>query len=231
MILKSLNGDKLAKYGYDSELEYVNNNFHGHQLGISIGVTDKVTGDIVRNFITPSHGNIETRNKILLSIIEDEAIIKVEKHVTQFEEGRIAHRVIWFAPYAVQEHSVFKETANFSNLSCEYENAVNHVVLELLFVEDNLNRYVTASYSSHDVSIMEFINDVFDSDSTIVEWTDEIKYLCDDDDDYQNGHRGYSLDFYDEAGEKTMLYFDSMKRLRDALVSVRLLEVYTIIED
>ena len=225
MILKALNGRKLAQCGYADELEYTNPGFHGHQIGISLGVTDVTTGEIVENYISETQGDEATRKAILKSILKDESVIKIEKPIHQLVDGNLVSRTIWFAPYAVKDHSVFQETLNFNNLVCS-DMTMNHVVLEVLFVEQNLNRYITMSYDTKNSSIMDTVYDIFEYTNNIEEWNKDIKYI-------ENGESGtgYYLDFYDEAGEKVMLCFSDMKRLRDAIVSVRLLEVSTTIEE
>lgn len=225
MILKSLNGNKLSKYGYSDEFEYFNPTFHGHQIGISIGVTSTKTQEIVKNHISEKQGTEEERNKIFLSIMNDPNIIKLEKEITQFEDNHFVARTIWLLPYAVQGHTAFRETLNFDNIVCA-SNASNHVVLELLFVEDALNRYMTVSYDTANVSIMDFIREVFECGEEYPEELNQVEYR----DDEEEGP-GYYLDFYDMAGERFELRFDCLERLRDALVSVRLLEVTTKIED
>ena len=224
MILKALNGDKLARYGYDDELVYTNDTFHGHQIGISIGVTNTLTNDIVHNYISETQGDETERNRTLKAIIDDTSIVKIEKPITQFENGTMVQRTIWMLPYAAIEHSAFRETLNFSNI-VSAENATNHVVVELLFVHDSLNRYLTVSFDTVDVSIMDVVHDLFEYPNELEEWTTDIKYVKDD----ERG-TGYCLDFYDEAGEKIVLHFPTLWDLRDAIVSVRLLEVNTIIE-
>lgn len=224
MILKALNGNKLSQYGYDDEFVYTDSSFHGHQIGISIGVTDTLTGDIVYNYISSEQGDINNRNKILRSIIDNPSIIKIEKPINQFENGSVVSRTIWMLPYAAIEHSAFQETLNFSNIVYS-PTAINHVVLELLFVEDNLNRYMTVSYDTTNVSIIEFVTELF-SKGYLTANPNELRDIEFTENEY--GETELCLDFYDEAGERIMLCFEDEERLRDALVSVRLLEVDTI---
>lgn len=226
MILKALNGKKLVPFGYAEELEYTNPEFHGHQIGISLGVTDVLTGNIVETYISETQGDISTREAILESILNDESIVKVEKRVSMFENGMLVPRTIWFAPYAVKDHSTFQEGVNFSNLIYA-DNATNHVVLELLFVYDNLNRYITMSYDTKDWSVMDIVYNVFESANDIQEWVKDIKIVSNPG-EYDGG---YCLDFYDEAGEKVVVNFSDLRDLRNTIVSVRLLEVNTVIED
>ncbi len=227
MILKALNGNRLAQYGYADELEYTNDGFHGHQIGISIGVTDTMTGDIIDTYISETQGDMDTRKGILRSIIDDTTVIKIEKPITQIDNGAIVAKTIWFVPYAVKGHSVFRETVNFNNIVCA-DDVTNHAVVELLFSHEGLNRYMTISFDTAAASMMDTVYDLFEysQHSRFDELATEIVRIQDDANEVH-----YQLDFYDEAGEKVVLDFSTIWDLRDALASVRLLEVDTIIED
>ena len=54
MKLRALNGCKLDEYGYTKEIGYDNPDFHGHQIGICIGMLDTETKDIIENMIGES---------------------------------------------------------------------------------------------------------------------------------------------------------------------------------
>lgn len=215
MKLRALNGDKAVKYGYEPELGYDNPNFHGHQIGIAIGIIDGNTGDIVRNSLPTIISDETKRDSMLKEIIANESIIKVEQVVTQVVDNKLVPRIIYYLPYAVVEHSVYQPTVNFANI-CPAENATNYVTVEILFVEDGLNRYVTYTYETVNVSVMDEIYNM-DSPQDIP----GIEYR-ENSEEY-----GYYLDFYDEAGDKTELCFEEWDRLRDAIVSVRILDIET----
>ena len=220
MKLRALNGCKLDEYGYTKEIGYDNPDFHGHQIGICIGMLDTETKDIVENMIGESYGDKEKRDSILNDIIKNEDIIKVEKNITQLVDGQLKTRTLFYLPYAVADHTAYQPTANFSNIVAA-SNVVNHTTVEILFVEDNLNRYITYSYDAVNISIMDEIYDYFNNYSND-NLFDGLTYQ----EDGEEGP-GYYLDFYDEAGEKFMLCFSSLERLRDSIVSVRLLDVVT----
>lgn len=220
MKLRALNGCKLDEYGYTKEIGYDNPNFHGHQIGICIGMLDTETKDIVENMIGESYGDKEKRDSILNDIINNEDIIKVEKNITQLVDGHLKTRTLFYLPYAVVDHTAYQPTANFSNIVAA-SNVVNHTTVEILFVEDNLNRYITYSYDAVNISIMDEVYDYFNNYSND-NLFDGLTYQ----EDGEEGP-GYYLDFYDEAGEKFMLCFSSLERLRDSIVSVRLLDVVT----
>ena len=78
MKLRALNGCKLDEYGYTKEIGYDNPDFHGHQIGICIGMLDTETKDSIENMIGESYGDKEKRDSILNDIIKTEDIIKVE---------------------------------------------------------------------------------------------------------------------------------------------------------
>jgi hypothetical protein len=216
MKIKALNGDKTAKYGYEAELGYDNPKFHGHQIGICIGVIDNLSGKIVRNALPDS---LENRDEKLLEILADNGIIKVESPITQLEDDHLVGRTVYYLPYSVEGHSIYEPTCNFTNI-VPASNVVNHVTAEILFVEENLNRYVVYNYDTVNISLMDIIHDME------IENIPDVVYQ---DEDAEEGE-GYYLDFYDEAGTRIDLCFPNWERLRDSIASVRLLNVITEIE-
>lgn len=218
MKIKALNGDKAVKYGYEAELGYDNPRFHGHQIGICIGVIDNKTNNIVRNAL-PDNKPDNIKDKLLRELLADESIIKVESPITQFEDGNLVPRTVYYLPYAVEGHSIYEPTCNFANI-VPASNVVNHVTIEILFVEENLNRYITYKYDTVNVSIFDEISDLEITDIPDVVYQDE---------DAEEGE-GYYLDFYDEAGNRIDLCFQDWERLRDTIASIRLLDVVTEIE-
>ena len=215
MKIKALNGNKTVKYGFEPELGYDNPNFHGHQIGICIGVIDNASGEIIRNALPDLPGI--SKHDAVLEILADESIIKVEEPITQYEDNKLCKRTIYYLPYAVEGHSIYEPTFNFSNIVLA-SNVVNHVTLEILFVESNLNRYVVCNYDTVNISIMDIIF------NTKIEDIPDVVHKTDID------GIGYYLDFYNEAGNKTELCFPNWERLRDAIVSVRLLNIITEIK-
>lgn len=220
MKLRALNGDKAVKYGYDPELEYKNPSFHGHQVGIVVGVFDANTNEIVRNALPGIFPTEEEKDAALRELIADESIIKIENVITQIDDDKLVPRIIYYVPYAVVEHSVFQPTINFANINPAI-NATNKVTVEILFVEYGLNRYVTYTYYTSNVSVMNEIYDMYEPlDIPGLEFREET----------EDEDAGYYLDFYDEAGEKTELYFSDWGELMDTIVSVRILDIETRIK-
>ena len=223
MKLKSINKN-LSKWNFPQDMNYENDNFHGHQIGVAVGMTKVSTGEICQNYLSEELGDAVTREFLLKELINDDSILKVEKRITQFEDGDLVDKLLYYLPYYVIDHSVLQATANYSNIHTAI-NVTNHCKVEVLFVEDDLNRYITMSFDSGNMSIMDLVHDAFEDG---MEDADElaaygIHYEIEDDDKGFE-ESGYYLDFYDEAGEKYDLCFNEIERLRDAIVSVRLLE-------
>ena len=151
----------------------------------------------------------------------DKTILKVECPITQLEDDHLVERTIYYLPYAVEGHSIYEPTFNFANI-VPASNVINHVTVEILFVEQNLNRYVTNKYNTVNVSMMETIYDMEITDIPDIVY----KHV---DEDPEEGE-GYYLDFYDEAGTRVDLCFPHWERLCDSIVSVRLLNVVTEIK-
>ena len=215
MFIKSLNGDKLEPYGFAKELQYENPDFNGHQLGICIGILNE-DNTIAKNFINMNDCSDKECDNILHSIINDVNIIKLEAEVNEFEDGIIKHRKVYYVPYAVMDHSIFLSTVNNANIS---ENKENVVTIEVLFEYNGLNRYITHTYKTLSQSLMHYVyHDLMTNlKDTVIE-------------NHEDGYTvsGYTLDFYNEVGTRYDVNFKYIETLRDAITSVRIIEITTI---
>ena len=96
------------------------------------------------------------------------------------------------------------------------------ISVEVLFVEDNLNRYITLDFQTRNVSVMDLVYDLFDQDEPENELLTTGLHF---EKETEDNEEGFYLDFYDEAGNQYNLCFSRLDRLRDAIVSMRLIGI------
>lgn len=216
----------LEECGYTNPINFDNPNFHGYQKGVAICIINKETGIIERNMLGLSNIPEERRDEYLKEILESKEIVKIVDDITQLENEKLVPKQIFYLPYIVGNHSIFKPTVNNDNISGA-SNVHYEIDVELLFVHDNLNRYMTIHFTTQNVSVMDCIYGLFDEEDTL---KDELiaqgaHYLEKEDDE---GNQGYGIDFYDEAGNRYVLYYPGAfggERLRDDLVSMRVIDI------
>lgn len=222
MKLRSLNiGKGIDKYGYPDNLEYEDDNFHGHQKGIAIGIQDDATKEWVNNLLSENLGDKSVRDMMLNDLIQDPSILIVENNIAQMVDNIIRARTIYYLPYYVVDHSCLMPTLNFKNIDCA---TPYKVTIELLFVTDSgVNRYITIETVTKYLCLLDIVDSLFDemSQNTIPEITQEI-----------NGKHGtgYYLDFYNEAGECVTVCEERKEDFKELLVSYRLIELEKISE-
>lgn len=142
--LVALNGSKLECYGYSKYIDYERKGFEGHQVGVTIALMDK-NQNVVKNFLPQ---NIENRDEVLNRILHDDDLVLtgVMKYIPEIDENIKLYAVAY--PYAVEGHTVYEPTENFSMIPTldaeEVEKGISYQVLaEALFVIPGANRYVT----------------------------------------------------------------------------------------
>lgn len=220
MKIKSLNTNT-EHYGFPSEMEYTDKGFHGHQLGIAIGVINNETQTIERNLLSENLGDKEVRDTLFLELINDKKFLIIENKIHQLDdENKLVPKTIFYFPYYVVEHSAFMPTTNFESL---ISGMTNQFKIELLFVDDGLNRYVTIDICTANIPVIEIINDLFKNKDGIADYIQDLHY---DENEAQ-----FILDFYNEAGERTDLYYDSLDKLKEKLMSVRVIGAEHIIRE
>lgn len=220
------NVDILKKCGYDEVLEFNNDQFHGHQKGVAICIINKKTGVIEQNMLRQ---NLENRDALLQMILTSKNIVKVVDDITQMEGNELVAKQVFYIPYVVERHSVFKNTVNWDNVNGA-TNVSYELDIEILFVHENLNRYITIHASTKNVSIMDIVYGMFEEDDFLekelplhgIEWKEPGD---------EDGLEGYVVDFYDEAGGRYEYGFPNGERLRDAITSIRLIGIEMEIDE
>ena len=137
------------------------------------------------------------------------------------EDGKLKPRTIYYLPYYVADHSFLKPTVLYENISGAC-NVSYDISVEVLFVEDNLNRYITLDFQTRNVSVMDLVYDLFDQDEPENELLATGLHF---EKETEDNEEGFYLDFYDEAGNQYNLCFSRLDRLRDAIVSMRLIGI------
>ena len=212
--------EKAKKYGFQEELDYNKSNFNGHQIGIAICIKNNVTEEIENNFLNEKLGDEEKRDFLLEELLHDKEITLIEKGITQFDKAtdNLIPKTIYFIPYVVKDHSRFKPTIINDNVSGAC-NVSYDILVELIFSVDGLCRYLTVPFKTRNISIMELVNDLFEDEDELSEiginWEEET----------EDDEPGYTLDFYDETGERFNLVFHDAEDFKEAIVSMRVIDI------
>lgn len=209
---------KTEKYGYTHNLEYKNDSFHGHQIGIAVCVRNNKTGAIENNYLSETLGDEKTRDSLLLEMFQDEDIMLITKSITQYDNGVLTPKTIYYVPYFVMGHTRFQSTVMYDNVDDTCNTSYN-IKIELLLVKDGLSRYVTVPVYTRNVSIIDNIYEMFDDDENLEVLN--IGWQGSEDED----ETGYVLDFYDVVGERHDLIFCNGEQIRNTIVSMRLIEI------
>lgn len=209
------------KYGYQSELEYGDDNFNGHQIGVAICVQNEETQEIEFNYLSKNLGDKDTRDFALGELLHEKKCVFISETFTQFDDnGELVTKSIYYLPYYVADHSRFKPTVSYENVG-DFLGCSCDVQVEVIFSKNGLTRYMTFNFNTHNVSVMDVIyNNIFgfSTDPGALEEYG-IKWQ-----DNEEGC-GYVLDFYNAAGSRHNLVFSSTEELRDAIVSMRVIDL------
>ena len=219
MKLKSINKN-IEKYGYPQTMEYSNQNFNGHQVGVAICLQNNITNKIEANYLSESLGDEETRNFLLSELLREEKALFITEVITQLDENsnQLVPKTLFYMPYFVEEHSRFKPTVINDNVS-DACNVSYDIEVELVFADEGLCRYLTVPFKTRNVPVFELVEDLFDDEEALkelgIKWQEET----------DEADAGYALDFYNEAGQRYNLTFRTGENLRDILVSMRMISI------
>ena len=222
MKLRALS-QKVTEYGYPLETGFERKGFNGHQIGMCIGIRDAETNAVKQNYIPNDDFNIQFDK-----MLEDKELLLLQDTITKLEDNELKKQYIYYLPYYVVEHSAYKPTINFEQISYAC-NVTNTVKIEVLFVENDYNRYVTfdmitsGNHNGRSLSLIDFINGIQDEIEDKLSRGEDFKCASSDDDEYDEGD--IMLDMYDKAGNKiTIAYADTSKFL-DLISSVRIIDL------
>lgn len=204
--------DTVAKYGYPLVMEYDNKDFHGTVKGVSIGILDKETGEVVENYV--SGGTDEEKAKKLADMLADKDMLLIEDHISQLVNGELRTRLMYMIPYACIEHSIYKPGVIFENISGA-TNVVYDAAIEILLVDRDgeLNRYLNITEQVVNLPVFDIVNGFIEDDHDQQELRElGFKYS---EHDTEDGGPGWYLDFYDKGGSQYNVYigrnFDSIR--------------------
>ena len=144
------------KYGFPQVMEYENPNFNGHQVGVVICIQNNETKEMEVNYLSEKLGDEHTRDFLLGELLREEKAVLITDVITQFDtEGkRLIPKTIFYMPYFVEEHSRFKPTVINDNVSGAC-NVSYDVTVELVFADEGLCRYLTASFKTRNIPVFE----------------------------------------------------------------------------
>jgi hypothetical protein len=204
------------KYGFPQELDYNNPSFNGHQIGIAVCVQNMVNNEIEENYLSEKFSDDE-RDFLLGELLREKALLIVDNFTQLDDSNELTPKAIYYMPYFVLEHSRLKPTVINDNVSGAC-NVSYDIKIEVIFVHNGLSRYITVPVKTRNSSVMDCIYGIFDTDEEFEELGIKWKKATEDEEE------GYELDFYNEAGERFNLRFNRLENLRDAIVSVRMIE-------
>ena len=215
-ILKSVN--KLdVKYGFPEYLEYKDDEWNGHIKGVAIASSNE-DGTELENYLSSSIK--EDKNTLLEEILYNKDIQLVSRFEPQLDKhtGIIKRKKVFYLPYIVPDHSIWKPSINFMHIS---EEEAMEVTVELLFSIDGFNRYATVSFDTRNNTIFGYISNLFKLYTKV----DNYEKLG-----VKQTRDGYDFDFYDAVGNKAVMQFCFPEDLRAALISFRIISFREIDE-
>lgn len=217
--------EKAIQYGFYPEIKLDNENFKGHQLGLCIGVRDAKTNAVKQNNIPDDEFNIKFDK-----MLEDKELLLLQEAVVTKDN---INGYAYYLPYYVVDHSVYKPTINFDEISHSFGYA-NKVQIEVLFVDAPYNRYVvfeyeTSEFCGHSFTLYDFINGL---DERIKEMAlDCQEFRCSDIEDPEHittDPGEIIIDMYDKIGGKTDIAYSDVESILYNISSVRIigLDIY-----
>lgn len=233
MKIRSLNQIP-EKYGMAEVIEYNNDSFKGHQIGLCVGIKDNQTGEL-KSHIASKDPNISDV-ELLEEFLKEDFLI-LEDTINNIIEDKLVlnAKTFYYVPYYVIDHSVFQPTPNFTNISFA-QNVKNHVKYEVLFVDEEEygNRYLTLDFhtsggnfnGSGSVS-MSFLDIIECLEMKLNQMTHNSS-----DDRITIKDEVIKMTFYDKIGNPYDKKFNSIKDMLSYVTSVRMIDCVTeIIKD
>ena len=224
MRLRALS-QKVTQYGYPLETGLDRKGFNGHQIGMCIGIRDAKTNKVKQNFIPNDDFNIQFDK-----MLGDKELLLLQDTITHFEDNEFKKRYVYYIPYYIVDHSAYKPTINFDQISYEH-NAVNIVKIEVLFVENGYNRYVTFDFKTEDndcgcsLSLMDFITGLKDEIEEKASRGEDFKYASKSDKDHEYNKDDILLDMYDKAGNKIIIDYSNPSGFLNLISSIRIIDL------
>lgn len=224
MKITSLNKD-IEKYHFLESMEYNNPGFKGHQIGIALGLKNPST-DKWEKLYVPGDTQEEKEN-LINEIISNKSLIILEEAITQFENNLLVKKLMYYMPYYVTDHSAYKPTPNFDNISYSM-NIKQTIEWEVLLVEEWGNRYLnfkTVNNPPEDGRCLNFYEMIEDLETMFEEMAKDkenkdITIAEQTFDDYNKGD--YLITFYDAKGEEYKIGFRNTKDILRCITSVRI---------
>ncbi len=223
MKIVSLNKNP-ERYGYLSEMEYKDPNFHGHQTALCIGVKNT---DGSWNKVYTSGSTEEEKIKIANDILNDKSLIILEDKVFYVENNKLVPKTVYYFPYYVADHSVYQPTINFNQI-CYDDNINNDIKIEVLFVHDEgwYNRYIVFDvHTLGHYSLTDFVNCLAAKIKENAEDNKDFFIAKEDAENYLEND--IVLDFYDSSGQKYFIGYPNAEYFLDLVSSVRIIDINT----
>lgn len=199
-------------YGFPDAVEGIVEK-HAPVTGLFAFMRNDETGDIENCRLKP-------KDPAKAEAFMNEETVLAE-HITQFIDGRLVPKTIYFAPYApdedVRQRPTVMELPNESTVTVEI----------VLAEDDGLSRTFLYRMANHNLSLSEIVDGLFDTDlyaddrSGLVD-EDELFTRVDETCDYEEG---ILVDYYSETGRRYDITYEDGEQILEHVVSMRIVDI------
>lgn len=187
--------------------------WYGHSYGDLIGRIDS-DGTIKSAFtVDTDHGNTD----IFDGLIATRKLTKKRRY--KRDDG---YSDFYYLMYVPENHSSLKPTVTDQTLNLEVGNIRREFTFEIVLVQDEgSKRYVSCTERSEGYSGLSLLGQLSNIEETFENWCYEKSngfLFCEEDNTIY-------VNFYDDLGEETSLWFNSMDELLNCIHSVRIVDM------
>lgn len=199
-------------YGFPDVVEGIVEK-HAPVTGLFAFMRNDETGDI-------ENCRLKSKDPAKAKAFMNEETVLAE-HITQFIDGRLVPKTMYFAPYAPDED--VRQRPTVMELPDE-----SIVTVEIILAEDDgLSRTFLYRMANHNLSLSEIVDGLFDTDlyaddrSGLVD-EDELFTRVDETCDYEEG---ILVDYYSETGRRYDITYEDGEQIFEHVVSMRIVNI------
>lgn len=212
--------------GFPEHVTLKDDTFKGDQIGICVAITNNETCEIEKDYIPDDAKKYFTAE----SLLNDKNIKFVTRTIAQFnkDETKLVNKTMHYLPYANPNCSKYSPTVMDEPVACGC-NTRNELEIEVaLALNENITRYLTCKLVTKNISMLELIHDIFESEDTITDtFPNDVKW----DNGYDDDDTGLHVTMYFDYGDEYEAVFPTADAMMQAITSVRIISNNLIIED